>query len=97
LPAGPNGMVSLPALLALLDRLHIRSLMGEGGATVISNFLAEHLADRLVLTIAPMMLGGLNAVANLGQLNGRLMPKLAQPRYQALGKDVIMFGDLVWE
>lgn len=97
LPAGPNGMVSLPALLALLDRLHIRSLMVEGGATVISNFLAEHLADRLVLTIAPMMLGGLNAVANLGQLNGRVMPKLAQPRYQALGKDVIMFGDLVWE
>lgn len=97
LPAGPNGMVSLPSLLALLNRLHIRSLMVEGGATVISNFLAEHLADRLVLTIAPMMLGGLNAVANLGQLNGRVMPKLAQPRYQALGKDVILFGDLVWE
>lgn len=97
LPAGPDGLVSLRALLDHLNRLHIRSLMVEGGATVISNFLAEHLADRLVLTIAPMMLGGLNAVANLGQLNGRVMPKLAQPRYQALGKDVIMFGDLVWE
>ena len=97
LPAGPDGLVSLPALLTYLNRLHIRSLMVEGGATVISNFLAEHLADRLVLTIAPMMLGGLNAVGNLGQLNGRVMPRLARPRYQALGKDVILFGDLVWD
>jgi 3,4-dihydroxy 2-butanone 4-phosphate synthase/GTP cyclohydrolase II len=97
LPAGPNGLVSLPALLAQLHQRHIRSLMVEGGATVISNFLAEHLADRLVLTIAPLLLGGLNAVANLGQLNGQVIPRLAQPRYQALGQDVILFGELVWE
>jgi 3,4-dihydroxy 2-butanone 4-phosphate synthase/GTP cyclohydrolase II len=97
LPSGAAGLVSLPALLAHLRRRHIRSLMVEGGATVISNFLAEHLADRLVLTIAPMLLGGLNAVANLGQLNGQVIPRLAQPRYQALGQDVILFGELVWE
>jgi len=97
LPAGPDGLVSLPALLAHLRRAHIRSLMVEGGATVITHFLAEHLADRLALTIAPLLLGGLNAVADLGQLNGRVMPRLARPRYQALGKDVILFGDLVWE
>lgn len=97
LPADPDGLVSLPALLDHLHQSHIRSLMVEGGATVISNFLAAHLADRLVLTIAPMMLGGLNAVANLGQLNGRVLPHLVAPRYQALGKDIIMFGDLIWE
>jgi 3,4-dihydroxy 2-butanone 4-phosphate synthase/GTP cyclohydrolase II len=97
LPADANGMVSLPALLAYLHQAHVRSLMVEGGATVISNFLAEHLADRLVLTIAPLLLGGLNAVANLGQLNGRVLPRLSQPRYQALGQDVILFGELVWE
>jgi 3,4-dihydroxy 2-butanone 4-phosphate synthase/GTP cyclohydrolase II len=97
LPAGPNGMVSLPALLAQLYERHIHSLMVEGGAAVISHFLAEHLADRLVLTIAPILLGGLNAVADLGQLNGRVMPRLARPRYQALGKDVILFGEMVWE
>lgn len=94
LPAGPDGMVSLPALLAHLDQLHIRSLMVEGGAAVISHFLAEHLADRLVLTIAPVMLGGLNAVAELGQLNGRVMPQLAWSRYHLLGKDMILWGDL---
>ncbi len=80
-----------------LNRLHIRSLMVEGGATVISNFLAGHLVDRLVVTIAPILMGGLNAVAGLGQLNGHVMPRLSQPRYQALGKDMIMFGELEWE
>lgn len=97
LPAGPDGLVDLQALLDHLHRQHIRSLMVEGGAMVISNFLAGHLADRLVLTIAPMMLGGLNAVTNLGQLNGRAMPRLSRSRYQALGKDVILFGELEWE
>lgn len=97
LPAAADGLVSLPALLDFLGRdSHIRSVMVEGGATVISNFLAEHLADRLVLTIAPMLLGGLNAVANLGQLNGQIFPRLTHPRYQAVGQDVILFGDLVW-
>jgi 3,4-dihydroxy 2-butanone 4-phosphate synthase/GTP cyclohydrolase II len=71
--------------------------MVEGGATVISNFLAGYLADRLVLTIAPLLLGGLNAVTNLGQLNGQGFPHLAKPRYQAMGQDVVLFGDLVWE
>ncbi len=97
LPADADGLVSLPALLEHLRRLHIRSLMVEGGATVISHFLAAHLADRLVLTIAPMLLGGLNAVGDLGQINGRVMPQLSRPRYQMLGKDVVLFGDLNWE
>lgn len=97
LPAAPNGMVDLAALLSHLARLHIRSVMVEGGATIISNFLAAHLVDRLVLTIAPMILGGLNAVADLGQLNGRVMPRLVRPRYQTLGKDLILFGEVIWE
>ncbi len=94
LPATADGLVSLPALLAHLQRLHIRSLMVEGGATVISHFLAEHLADRLVVTIAPMMLGGLNAVGELAHLNGRALPRLARARYETLGKDIILWGEL---
>jgi 3,4-dihydroxy 2-butanone 4-phosphate synthase/GTP cyclohydrolase II len=99
LPAGPDGLVSLPVLLDFLagSSAHIRSVMVEGGATVISNFLAGYLADRLVLTIAPLLLGGLNAVTNLGPLNGQGFPRLAKPRYQAMGQDVVLFGDLVWE
>lgn len=97
LPGGPGGLVSLPALLDYLHGRHIRSLMVEGGATVISNVLAAHLADRLVLTIAPLLLGGLNAVGDLGRLNGQMMPRLARPRYQVLGRDVVLVGELAWK
>jgi 3,4-dihydroxy 2-butanone 4-phosphate synthase/GTP cyclohydrolase II len=95
LPAGDAGRVSLPALLAYLHRQHVRSLMIEGGARVIGRVLAERLADRLVLTIAPLLLGGLNAVGSRApSLNGHLWPALLRPRYRVVGRDVILFGDL---
>jgi riboflavin biosynthesis pyrimidine reductase len=95
LPADDAGRVSLPALLAYLHRQHVRSLMIEGGARVIGRVLADRLADRLVLTIAPLLLGGLNAVGGgVPSLNGHLWPALLRPRYRVVGRDVILFGDL---
>ncbi len=95
LPADDAGRVSLPALLAYLHRQRVHSLMIEGGARVISRVLAERLADRLVLTIAPLLLGGLNAVGGgAPSLNGHLWPALLRPRYQVVGRDVVLFGEL---
>jgi 3,4-dihydroxy 2-butanone 4-phosphate synthase/GTP cyclohydrolase II len=95
LPADEAGRVSLPALLAYLHRQHVHSLMIEGGARVIGRVLAERLADRLVLTIAPLLLGGLNAVGGgAPSLNGHLWPALLRPRYRVVGRDVVLFGDL---
>jgi GTP cyclohydrolase II len=99
LPADDAGRVSLPALLAYLHRQGIRSLMVEGGAQVITGILADRLADRLVVTIAPLLLGGLNAVATgrpsgPAALNGHLLPALLRPRYRVVGRDVVLFGEL---
>ena len=95
LPADDAGRVSLPALLAYLHRQRIHSLMIEGGARVIGRVLAERLADRLVLTIAPLLLGGLNAVGDRApSLNGHLWPALLRPRYRVVGRDVVLFGEL---
>ncbi|MCA9919080.1 MAG: GTP cyclohydrolase II [Anaerolineales bacterium] len=93
LPATANGQVSLPALLACLQKHNIRRLMVEGGATVITSFLAAQLVDRLVITVAPLLVGGLNAVGNL---NGHGMPQLQNPHTQWLGKDIILSGDVRW-
>ncbi|MEZ4515364.1 MAG: dihydrofolate reductase family protein [Chloroflexota bacterium] len=84
-------------MLEFLNSQTIRRVMVEGGAEVISSFLASHLADRLVLTIAPLMLGGLGAIDFMGKTNGQGMPHLANPVIQPFGKDVVLFGDLVWE
>jgi GTP cyclohydrolase II len=67
LSANADGRVSLPALLTRLGELGINSLMVEGGARLITSFLAEQLVDGLVLTIAPTFVGGLHAVGDLDQ------------------------------
>jgi GTP cyclohydrolase II len=98
LPTDDLGQVSLLALLDKLKAQGINSLMVEGGARVITSFLAQHLVDRLVVTVSPRLLGGLNAVENLGQrLNGHGMPHLLNPQYQWLGQDMVLSGDVAWQ
>ena len=43
--------------------MNVGSLMVEGGAGILSSFLAERLADQVVVTISPRFVGGLPAVA----------------------------------
>lgn len=94
LPATPKGQVSLPHLLHCLTSFGIHSLMVEGGAGMITSFLAAQLVDRLVITVAPLLVGGLNAV---GDLNGHGLPQLKNPQTQWLGKDMILSGDVSWQ
>src|SRR4051812_20679852 len=64
-PAQPNGWVDLTALLHGLHAAGIRHVMVEGGARIITSFLAARLIDYAVVTIAPRFLGGLSAVGAL--------------------------------
>lgn len=98
LPAGADGRIHLPSLLQTLAEKGIRRLMVEGGAAVITSFLAERLVDRVVLTLAPKLVGGLHAVNGLAQqANGHGLPRLHNPSYQWHGEDVVLFSDVVWE
>jgi riboflavin-specific deaminase-like protein len=93
LPGTGNGRVSLPALLDWLYQSGLHRLMVEGGANIITSFLAAQLVDRLVITVAPLLVGGLNAVGNL---NGSGLPQLKNLHTQWLGKDMILSGDVRW-
>jgi GTP cyclohydrolase II len=62
LPEEADGWIDLGALLDQLGQRGIASLMVEGGAAILTSFLAGRLADQLVLTIAPRLVGGLGAV-----------------------------------
>jgi GTP cyclohydrolase II len=92
LPTGADGRIQLPPLLDLLADHGIASLMVEGGARVITSFLTQGLADRLVLTIAPRFLGGLSAIEPGKGLQLDL-PSLRNIGYQRLGDDLIAWGD----
>ena len=89
-----EGRVCLTAALQLLYQRGIRSLMVEGGANVITAFLKMRLADALVLTIAPRLVGGYKAVSDLGVASSLQFPALAPLFTQKSGDDLIVWGDL---
>ncbi len=49
--------VDLPAVLQELGKRHVSSLLVEGGAAVLTSFIREGLADRLVIISAPKIFG----------------------------------------
>lgn len=89
LPADQVGRVALPALLDKLGELGIQRLMVEGGASVINAFLEQRLVNKLIVTIAPKLLGGSKAVGWLSNPSS-----LANASFRLLGPDVIAEGDL---
>ncbi len=93
LPADAAGRVDLTALLAALRQRGVRTLMVEGGATVLSGFVAAHLVNYAVVTLAPRLVGGLPAFQH--SLNGAA-PQLARVAYTQAGDDLIVWGEPQW-
>ena len=91
---GPDG-VDLEAALRTLREEGIESLLVEGGSRVITSFLAARLVDRVVVAIAPSILGsGTEAVGDLqfGTLRDAL--RLVNPSTYRVGDDLVVAGDL---
>jgi 2,5-diamino-6-(ribosylamino)-4(3H)-pyrimidinone 5'-phosphate reductase len=55
-----NGLIDLKNLLELLYNRGIKTLMVEGGSTVIWNFLKQKLVDDLYVYVGPIIIGGKN-------------------------------------
>jgi 5-amino-6-(5-phosphoribosylamino)uracil reductase/diaminohydroxyphosphoribosylaminopyrimidine deaminase/5-amino-6-(5-phosphoribosylamino)uracil reductase len=67
LPSDAQRRVDLIALLAALDDRGVGSVLVEGGAGMITALLRARLVDRLVVCVAPKILGaGIEAVGDLG-------------------------------
>ena len=96
LPSNSRGWVDLPALLALLASESVGSVMVEGGARVITSFFTERLVDHVVLTVAPVVLGGMRAVKPMEGAYPEF-PRLANTGYKKVGDDMVIWGDPVWD
>jgi GTP cyclohydrolase II len=91
---GPRG-VDLPDALATLRRLGVQSLLVEGGARVITSFLAERLVDRLVVGIAPTIMGaGIDAVGDLGTARVAESVRLTNRSVHLAGDDLLVAADV---
>lgn len=66
-----GGQPSPQAVLADLARRRVERLMVEGGARVLTEFLAAGLADELQLVVAPLFVGDPAAPRLAGQVSAR--------------------------
>jgi riboflavin-specific deaminase-like protein len=97
LPCGldANGLIDIRHLMGMLHDRGIRSLMVEGGAKVITSFIRAELADLLVITISPTLIGGLRVVHALPSAP---LPRfnLTQVHYERRDDDMILWARPVW-
>ena len=95
LPPGPGGGVELGALLRSLGDLGVRSVMVEGGATLITALLRARLVDRLAVCVAPKILGtGIEAVGDLGIRDLAKSLSLSEVTFTPRGGDLLLEGSL---
>jgi 3,4-dihydroxy 2-butanone 4-phosphate synthase/GTP cyclohydrolase II len=92
--AGPRG-VDLASALQTLRGLGVGSLLVEGGARVITSFFAEKLVDRLVVGIAPTIMGtGIDAVGDLGVARVAESVRLTNRSVHQAGGDLLVAADV---
>ncbi|MBI5649707.1 MAG: RibD family protein [Chloroflexi bacterium] len=93
-PATDDG-IDLRAMLEQLARAQIKTLMVEGGARVITNFLRARFVDRIVITLAPVLIGGIRGV-NALLADADRFPRLRRAEMRQLGEDWIVSGEIEW-
>jgi riboflavin-specific deaminase-like protein len=92
LPPGAGGEgIDLAALLARLAQRGARSVLVEGGRRVITSFLRARLVDRIVVSIAPIVVGaGIDAVGDLGTERLDQALRFTTQRISRMGDDVVV-------
>lgn len=88
----PNdqGKVPLADLLSTLLQAGIQRLMVEGGASIITSFIEQKLADLVIITIAPRFVGGLHAISS----DMTASHEIEAPAYTKLDRDIVIWGRL---
>jgi diaminohydroxyphosphoribosylaminopyrimidine deaminase/5-amino-6-(5-phosphoribosylamino)uracil reductase len=93
---GRDGVLSLRALLAHLAARNISSVLLEGGATLAATALREGVVDRLLLVLAPKLIGG-DGRAMIGPLGVSTLADALPLRLigvSRLGKDLLVRAEL---
>jgi diaminohydroxyphosphoribosylaminopyrimidine deaminase/5-amino-6-(5-phosphoribosylamino)uracil reductase len=86
-----EGMVDLKDLLQKLGKKNISSVLVEGGAMTITSFIRQGIADKLIVIIAPKLMGeGVEAVGDLGILKVSRALKLSFDKVYRKGEDVVI-------
>lgn len=103
LSCAPEGGVCLDSVLDILGERGLSSVMVEGGTNVLTNFLRQQRVQHVILTIAPMFVGGTSALDQLVPSEApnssgapAEFPQLTNIQHRWHGDDLILEGDPVW-
>lgn len=94
-PTDEKSDVDLKGLLKKLAERNISSVLVEGGGVVITSFLRQKLVDRMVVAIAPKVIGkGIEAVGDLNVREVSQALKFDFQKVYRLGEDVVVEAKL---
>jgi 3,4-dihydroxy 2-butanone 4-phosphate synthase/GTP cyclohydrolase II len=89
-----KGFLNLAHVVSILFQEGINRLMVEGGGQVITQFLSKGRVDQVIITIAPVWLGGLPSI-DMARLDvPSHLPRIKDARYIVRGKDVMVYGSV---
>jgi GTP cyclohydrolase II len=91
-----NNNIDLQRLISKLVKENIGSVMVEGGAEVISSFMIDKLADFVISTVTPTIIGrGVRPLEQVPIKTDTLI-SLQDANYVQIGRDLIVFGVPHW-
>lgn len=96
LPAASNGSgIDIASLLGELGKRGIASVLAEGGSGIITSLLAAQAVNRLIVVIAPKIIGrGTEAIGDLGITRLSEAITFSSVKVRRLGDDIIFDGRL---
>ena len=90
-----DGSIDLFALMRLLAKMNMNSVMVEGGAQVIASFIDAKLVDQFVITIVPKLFSGLQVI-DTSKRTVIHDVEMRYVEYERLGEDLIVWARPTW-
>lgn len=94
-PNGTDGRIDIGTLLRLLGGRGLTNVLVEAGGTLNSALLFNHYTDRIVMFIAPKIIGGAGAPGPYGGAGSDLLSdavELEDIKIRTLGEDLMIDG-----
>ncbi len=91
-----NG-VNLKSLMKGLGKLDITSVMIEGGSSINASALSGKIVDKVMIFIAPMLIGGTDSMPSVGGMSPDLLKKatgIKNLKARTVGRDILVEGYL---
>ncbi|MEW6409451.1 MAG: bifunctional diaminohydroxyphosphoribosylaminopyrimidine deaminase/5-amino-6-(5-phosphoribosylamino)uracil reductase RibD [Nitrospirota bacterium] len=93
-----NNHISLNQLMIRLGEIGITSVMIEGGSRINASALRERIVDKIILFVAPKILGGKNAIGMVGGISPESLEDaivIKWSRLRRVGDDIMVEGYVV--